>query len=71
MSLRVEPVTTIVVPSAVNASVRGALNIVAGANVTLDAVRAGRTTTLTISAEASGGSGLTQPQVLARLSMGV
>lgn len=43
----------------------------AGANVTLTPTQTGNAITLTIAAEASGGSGLTQPQVLARLSMGI
>jgi hypothetical protein len=65
------PVTAIVVP-AVAADTRGAgtLAIEAGANVTLSTVKTGRKHTLTIAATGGGGSGLTQPQVLARISMG-
>lgn len=67
MSLHVGPVSTIIVPSAVNASVRGTLTVVAGANVTLDAVRAGRTTTLTIAAT-SGSGGTPAASVVAETS---
>jgi hypothetical protein len=68
---RISPIRFVQVESAAMRQAQS-LILAAGANITLTPVQSGARVTLTIaSTGAGGGSGLTQPQVLARLSMGI